>query len=99
MTRKQSDNHAYLPRWLAVGFVMSLTACAAPSEWRDSVRESIDTTMQESKKSAKPVPAEISQALLPPIEIKLPDGKVPTRTAFRPYGEQRLGAGRIHGFG
>ena len=41
------------------------------------MRESIDTTMQESKKSAKqPVPAEISQALLPPIEIKLPDGKV-----------------------
>ena len=76
MTRKQSDNRAYLPHWLAVGFVMSLTACAVPSEWRDSVRESIDTTMQESKKSAKPVPAEISQALLPPIEIKLPDGKV-----------------------
>ncbi len=76
MTRKQSDNRAYLPRWLAIGFVASLTACAAPSEWRDSVRESIDTTMQESRKSAKPIPAEISQALLPPIEIKLPDGKV-----------------------
>ena len=77
MTRKQSDNRACLPRWLAIGFVVSLTACVAPSEWRDSVRESIDTTMQESKKSAKqPVPAEISQALLPPIEIKLPDGKV-----------------------
>ncbi len=76
MTRNQSDNHAYLPHWLAVGFIVSLTACAAPSEWRDSTRESIDTTMQESKKSAKPVPTEISQALLPPIEIKLPDGKV-----------------------
>ena len=76
MTRTPLDNRAYLPRWLALGFVVSLTACAGPSEWRDSVRESIDTTMQESRKSAKPVPAEISQALLPPIEIKLPDGKV-----------------------
>ncbi|OGI42868.1 MAG: pilus (MSHA type) biogenesis protein MshL [Candidatus Muproteobacteria bacterium RBG_16_64_11] len=35
----------------------------------------MDATMQEAKKPSRPVPAEISQALLPPIEIKLPDGK------------------------
>lgn len=54
-----------------------LSACTAPGAWRDSVRESIDTTMQEGRKTApKPVPADVSQALLPPIEIKLPDGKL-----------------------
>lgn len=75
--RKPLDNRASLSRWLSAGFIVSLTACAASSEWRDSVRESIDTTMGESRKSAKqPVPEEINQALLPPIEIKLPDGKV-----------------------
>jgi len=41
------------------------------------VRESIDTTMQEGRKEpARTVPADVSEALLPPIEIKLPDGKV-----------------------
>lgn len=54
-----------------------LSACTAPGAWRDSVRESIDATMQEGRKTAsKPVPADVSQALLPPIEIKLPDGKL-----------------------
>lgn len=77
MMRNLSDNRSHTRRWFAAGFAALLAGCAAPSEWRDSVRESIDTTMQESRKSAKqPVPAEISQALLPPIEIKLPDGKV-----------------------
>lgn len=62
---------------LSAAVVLGVAACTAPSEWRDSVRESIDTTMQESRKSAKqPVPEEINQALLPPIEIKLPDGKI-----------------------
>ncbi len=73
---KRRDNN----RWrvcVAATVAAILSACAAPSEWRDSTRESIDTAMQEGrKKTAQPVPEEISQALLPPIEIKLPDGKV-----------------------
>lgn len=77
MSIRQADSHSHRPAWGAVIFATILTACAAPSTWRDSVRESIDTTMQESRKSAKqPVPEEINQALLPPIEIKLPDGKI-----------------------
>lgn len=52
-----------------------LVACTAPAEWRDSTRRTIDTTMEESKKTSKAVPPDVSQALLPPIEIKLPDGK------------------------
>lgn len=77
-----SDCHR--PAWVAIVFVTMLSACVAPSEWRDSVRGSIDTTMQEPKKSTKhPVPEEINQALLPPIEIKLPDGKItPLETRF-----------------
>ena len=74
---RKPDSHKRMRHGTVAAIAMALAACSAPSEWRDSVRESIDTTMQESKKSAKqPVPAEISQALLPPIEIKLPDGKV-----------------------
>lgn len=53
-----------------------LSACAAPKEWRESARATIEATMEESRKVSQPVPAEVSQALLPPIEIKLPDGKV-----------------------
>jgi len=66
-------------RWPCVASIAAaalLSACAAPSEWRDSTRKTIDTTMQEGRKSTQPVPAEVSEALLPPIEIRLPDGKV-----------------------
>lgn len=77
MTIKQQRTGMQRLGWLAAGCVVLLGACAAPSEWRDSVRDSIDTSMREAKKSPqKPVPTEISEALLPPIEIKLPDGKV-----------------------
>lgn len=62
-------------RAVAAGIAVLLSACAAPTGLRDSVRDTIDTTMTEARKSGKPVPAEVSQALLPPIEIKLPDGK------------------------
>lgn len=77
MSTRQPDSHYRQPAWVAVVFAAILSACVAPSGWRDSARESIDAAMQESRKSAKqPVPEEINQALLPPIEIKLPDGKV-----------------------
>lgn len=72
---KQLERSKPIFHAFAAGLVALLGACTAPSEWRDSVRDSVDATMQEAKKPAKPVPAEISQALLPPIEIKLPDGK------------------------
>lgn len=60
--------------WIAAVALAGLAACAGPAEWRESAREQIDTTLEQARKSGKPVPAEVSQALLPPIEIKLPEG-------------------------
>ncbi len=75
MMRRLGNNRLNAHRIMAA-FAVLLSACAAPTGLRDSVRDTIDTTMTEARKSGKPVPAEVSQALLPPIEIKLPDGKV-----------------------
>ncbi len=60
---------------LSAAVVLWVTACTAPSEWRESTRETIDSTMSEARRPDKSVPAAVSDALLPPIEIKLPDGK------------------------
>lgn len=60
--------------WIAAVALAGLAACAGPAEWRESAREQIDTTLEQARKSGEPVPAEVSQALLPPIEIKLPEG-------------------------
>ncbi len=83
MKMRKPDSHKCVRHGAVAAIAMTLAACSAPSEWRDSVRESVDATMQEAKKPSRPVPAEISQALLPPIEIKLPDGKaVPLEPRF-----------------
>ncbi len=70
-------------RAVVASIAVLLSACTAPTELRDSVRETIDTTMTEASKPGKPVPAAVSDALLPPIEIKLPDGKpIPLEPRF-----------------
>lgn len=62
---------------VASTLVVMLAGCQAPSEWRESVRGSIDESLEKAKASHKAAPPpDVSQALLPPIEIKLPDGKV-----------------------
>jgi MSHA biogenesis protein MshL len=51
-----------------------LASCSISPGWRDSVRGTMDESMNEAR-GAKP-PADVSKALLPPLELTLPDGKV-----------------------
>lgn len=53
-----------------------LTGCVTPSSWRDEVRGSMDRTLDEARASQPAVPADIGRAMLPPIEITVPEGKV-----------------------
>jgi MSHA biogenesis protein MshL len=67
--------------WIAtVVLTAVLTGCQSVSPgWRNSVRDSIDENLSEAKTQATgQVPAAVSQALLPPIEIALPEGGVVT---------------------
>lgn len=52
-----------------------LAGCATPYGWRDEVRGSLDRTLDEARASQPAVPADIGRAMLPPIEITVPDGK------------------------
>jgi MSHA biogenesis protein MshL len=70
--------HAYLfgfPSRLALAVLVAFTGgCQSVSPgWRDSVRGSIDESLEQAR-TGKP-PADVSQALLPPLEITLPEGK------------------------
>jgi len=75
---KQKSNLKFLIR---LGIVMAgvtlIAGCQSVSPgWRDSVRATIDDSLDEaSGKRDQGVPSEVSEALLPPIEISLPDGK------------------------
>ena len=56
---------------------MFLTGCQSISPgWKDSVSASVDESFATSRagKDAKAVPSDVSSALLPPIEITLPQG-------------------------
>ncbi len=75
LTMRRLGNGRLSARAVVASIAVLLSACTAPTELRDSVRETIDATMTEARKPGKPVPAAVSDALLPPIEIKLPDGK------------------------
>jgi MSHA biogenesis protein MshL len=67
---------------LALGASVLLAGCQISPGWRDSVRISIDDSLTEAK-GGKAVPDEVSKALLPPIEIALPEGKTrPLETRF-----------------
>ena len=64
-----------------------LTSCASmPSGWNKSVTEQIDialdTTDRGSRDSALTVPADVSQALLPPMQISSPQDQI---QAFRTF--------------
>lgn len=69
----------YMARWRRLSLALAalaLAGCGISPGWRDSVRASMDESLQQARAPAvSAVPPEISQALLPPLEIALPDGK------------------------
>jgi len=75
-----------LRRVLAAALVVLLAGCQSVSPgWRDEVRGSVDADLSQAQagKSGKSVPADVSNALLPPVEISLPQGKtVPLEPRF-----------------
>jgi MSHA biogenesis protein MshL len=64
-------------RALVAMLVMFLTGCQSISPgWKDSVHASVDESLSPGRagKDTKTVPSDVSSALLPPIEITLPQG-------------------------
>ena len=65
---------------LAMGIAVLLAGCQSnPYTWRDSTRDKMNMALDElhvdaAAKGANEVPADVSQALLPPLEITLPEG-------------------------
>ena len=58
---------------------MVLVGCQSVSPgWRDEVRGSVDDSMSQARavKDGQKIPSDVSRALLPPIEIALPQGGV-----------------------
>lgn len=61
----------------AIAMVTSLSACQTVSPgWRDDVRGNIDSSIEQAKTPPGRVPADVNQAMLPPLEITVPNGKV-----------------------
>jgi MSHA biogenesis protein MshL len=55
-----------------------IAGCTTPSGWRKDVRNSIDKDLGEARAAndgTRGVPTDVSKALLPPIEISLPQGR------------------------
>jgi MSHA biogenesis protein MshL len=73
-------------RALVATLAMLLVGCQSISPgWRDSARAAVDETVSQARagKDGKAVPPDISKALLPPIEITLPQGgAVPLEPRF-----------------
>ncbi len=73
-------------RTLTAALAMLLAGCQSVSPgWRDSVSASVDDSLSQARvdKNGKAVPADVSRALLPPIEINLPQGgAVPIEPRF-----------------
>ncbi len=73
-------------RTLVVSLGMLLVGCQSISPgWRDSVSASVDESLTQARagKDGKTVPSDVSKALLPPIEITLPQGgTVPLEPRF-----------------
>jgi MSHA biogenesis protein MshL len=72
---------------LACGTAALLAACQTTTGWHESIDKNIDKTLEDAvatmEKRAKEVPPEVSQALLPPLEITLPEGqKLPLERRF-----------------
>ena len=73
-------------RALVATLAMLLVGCQSVSPgWRDSVSASVDESLSQARtgKDGKTIPKDVSSALLPPIEITLPQGgTVPLEPRF-----------------
>lgn len=73
-------------RAFAATLAMALVGCQSISPgWRDSVSASMDDSLSQARtgKEQKAIPSDVSRALLPPIEIALPQGgAVPLEPRF-----------------
>lgn len=70
---------------LVLAVTVLLAGCQTTAGWKESATAEIDKAMQEAiaSTSSEPVPAAISDALLPPMELSLPDGgKAPLGPRF-----------------
>jgi MSHA biogenesis protein MshL len=84
---KRTDNiELMIRRSLVAALAMLLVGCQSVSPgWSDSVRASVDDSLSQARtgKDGKAVPTDVSKALLPPIEITLPQGgSVPLEPRF-----------------
>src|SRR5229473_861495 len=62
---------------LALVIAMLLAGCGTPYGWNKSVGRDIDQALSQAKKAGTKnggVPADVNQALLPPIQITVPEG-------------------------
>jgi MSHA biogenesis protein MshL len=63
-------------RAAVVAMPLLLAACHTPYGWSERTGDEMDSALTQARTASKPeVPAQVSQALLPPMEIKLPEGK------------------------
>ncbi|MDO8705832.1 MAG: pilus (MSHA type) biogenesis protein MshL [Sulfuricaulis sp.] len=73
-------------RVLVTALAMLLVGCQSVSPgWRDDVSASVDDSLSQTRggKDGKTIPSDVSRALLPPIEITLPQGgTVPLEPRF-----------------
>jgi MSHA biogenesis protein MshL len=63
-------------RAIVVAMLLPLAACQTPYGWSERTGSEMDSTLTQARAANKSeVPDQVSQALLPPMEIKLPAGK------------------------
>ena len=77
--RRTENIELMIRRSLVAALAMLLVGCQSVSPgWRDDVSASVDDSLSQARtgKDGKTVPADVSRALLPPIEIALPQGGV-----------------------
>ena len=77
--RRTENIELMIRRSLVAALAMLLVGCQSVSPgWRDSVSAGVDDSLSQARtgKDGKTVPADVSRALLPPIEIALPQGGV-----------------------
>jgi MSHA biogenesis protein MshL len=69
---------------LAAAVALLLNACASnPYGWSPESGANIDKELEQAAKPSAAVPSDVSQALLPPLEIRLPEGRtVPVEQRF-----------------
>jgi len=74
--------HIWQKSAVILALAAALTACESnPYVWNDKARHSVDSSLEDSKntdrkKEASSVPKEVSQSLLPPFQVRPPNGKV-----------------------